>query len=103
MYNWLVSALALVGSLFIFLAGLGFLRLKDPYSQLHAITKATSFGMMALLLATALHFAQWAEVVKALLVLIFIYLTAPLSAHAIAKAVQANRPKDVFEKTLDNK
>jgi multicomponent Na+:H+ antiporter subunit G len=53
---------------------------------LHATTKATSFGLLLLLIGVSLFFNIFPVYVKALLIIIFIYLTAPLAAHSIAKS-----------------
>jgi len=62
------------------------LRFKDLYGRLHATTKATSFGLLLLLVGVSLFFNIFPVYVKALLIIIFIYLTAPLAAHSIAKS-----------------
>lgn len=80
------SILVLLGSLFIFIAAFGLLRFKDLYSKMHATTKATSFGLFMLILGIALFFNASIIWVKSLLVILFIYLTAPLAAHSIGKS-----------------
>lgn len=86
----LITILLLSGTLFILIAAIGILRFKDLYSRMHATTKATSFGILLLLLAVALHFFTWVVALKTVLVLLFIYLTAPLAAHSIAKSFDKN-------------
>lgn len=76
----------ITGSLFIFVAGLGIIRFKDLFSRLHATSKATSFGLMLIIIGTALFFSHWLVWLKALLVITFVYLTSPLSSHSIAKS-----------------
>ena len=87
----IVSILVLLGSLFILIAAIGVLRFKDVFSSLHATTKATSFGLLLILTGVALHFLTFIVVVKAVLIVVFIYLTAPLAAHSVA---QTTRKKD---------
>ncbi len=82
----LVSILLFIGSIFILIASIGLVRFKDLYSRMHATTKATSFGVLLLLLAVSIYFNTWTIYVKAALIIVFIYLTAPLAAHAIAKS-----------------
>jgi multicomponent Na+:H+ antiporter subunit G len=81
----IVSILVVLGSLFILIAAIGVLRFKDVFSSLHATTKATSFGLLLILTGLALHFLTFIVVVKAVLIVVFIYLTAPLAAHAVAQ------------------
>lgn len=83
----IVSVLIFLGSVFILIAAIGLLRFTDALSRMHATTKATSFGLLLILAGVAIHFLTFAALVKALLVIIFIYLTAPLAAHSISRTI----------------
>ena len=91
---YLVSILLLLGSAFILIAAIGLVKFSDLYSRMHATTKATSFGTLLLLIAVALFFNTPAIYIKALLIIIFIYLTAPLAAHSIAKSFIEKKDKN---------
>jgi multicomponent Na+:H+ antiporter subunit G len=80
------SIFILLGCIFVFIAALGIVRFTDLHSRLHASTKATSFGLMLILIGVSLHYLLIMVVVKAVLVLLFIYLTAPLAAHSISSS-----------------
>jgi multicomponent Na+:H+ antiporter subunit G len=82
----LVSFFILAGAVFVFLAALGILRFSTVLSRMHATSKALSFGLLLLLIGVAIIFNTTAVYVKAFMVIAFVYLTAPLAAHAIAKA-----------------
>jgi multicomponent Na+:H+ antiporter subunit G len=82
----IVSILLLLGSLFVLIASIGLGRFNDLYSRMHATTKATSFGVLLILLGVSLFFGTLGVVIKSFLVIVFIYLTAPLAAHSIAKS-----------------
>ena len=86
-----VAVLVLLGSTFILVASIGIVRFPDLYARIHASTKATSFGTLLLLVGVSVFFADWIVYLKALLIIVFIYLTAPLAAHAIS-SVFYNRP-----------
>ncbi len=86
----IISVLILLGSFFILVAAIGILRFKDLYGRLHATTKATSFGLLLLLIGVSLFFNIFSLYVKAFLIIFFIYLTAPLAAHTIAKSFTGN-------------
>jgi len=74
------ASLALIGSI-------GLVRLGDLYSRLHGPTKATTLGMSSLLIASALHFSRGGELsTHEVLVTVFLFMTAPASAHMVAKA-----------------
>lgn len=90
MVKIIISILILLGSFFILVAAIGILRFKDLYARLHATTKATSFGLLLLLVGVSLFFNIFPVYVKSLLIIIFIFLTAPLAAHSIAKSFTGN-------------
>jgi len=93
----IISAFLLAGSFFILIATIGLVRLKDLYSRLHAATKAPSFGIFLILIGVSIYFNTPMVYIKSLFVVVFIYLTAPLSAHAIIKSFQ-EKDKDENEK-----
>src|SRR4029078_7173655 len=85
--NERVSAVLLVvGALFMLLAGLGVLRLPDLFMRVRAGTKAAPLGVGCMLLAAAIHFQDLAVTTRAVLVIAFFFLTAPVGAHMIARA-----------------
>lgn len=86
--------LILLGSIFILIAAIGLLRFSDVLSRMHATTKATSFGLLLMLAGVTLHFLTLVVFFKALFVVIFIYLTAPLAAHAISRSTSKPREKN---------
>ena len=83
----IVLILIFLGSLFILIAAIGLLRFRDIYSRMHATTKATSFGLLLIVSGVALHYMTAVVLIKAILVIVFIYLTAPLAAHAVSKSM----------------
>ena len=77
----------LVGAIFTFVAALGLLKLNDAMSRLHAPTKAGTVGTGAFLLASVFNaYATRDGSMHELLILLFLFVTAPISAHFIAKA-----------------
>ena len=81
------------GSVFILIAAIGLTRFSDTISRMHATTKATSFGLLLILLGVTLFYSSVIVWIKAILIIIFIYLTAPLAAHSISKTVNNNGKK----------
>lgn len=76
----------LVGSVFTFVAAIGLLKLNDPMTRLHAPTKAATVGIGAFLLASMTHSYATADgSFHELLILAFLFVTAPISANFIAK------------------
>ena len=83
----LVVAIMLVaGGVFTFLAALGILRLPDVYTRMHAASKAGTVGSGLLLIAVGLHAGDLATFSRAVAGFFFFILTAPVSAHLLAKA-----------------
>jgi multicomponent K+:H+ antiporter subunit G len=84
----LIAALILIGAGFTFLGSVGLVRLRDFYERLHTPTKATTLGVGSLLIASAVFFS-WQEPgwsFHEVLVAVFLFITAPVSAHLMAKA-----------------
>jgi multicomponent K+:H+ antiporter subunit G len=83
-----IAAAIVVGSFFIFVGSFGLVRLSDLYSRLHAPTKATTLGMGALLVGSVLYFTVTTGSISLheVLVTIFLFITAPASAHMLARA-----------------
>lgn len=86
MIDWLVALLVLVGSVFMCLAALGVLRLPDLLTRMHATTKAATLGVALIMLGVSLHFAVESVVARALGIILFIMMTAPVAAHIIGRA-----------------
>lgn len=82
----IASLLLLAGSAFAAVAALGILRLPDIYTRMHAASKAGSVGSAMLLIALALTADETPVVLRALAAVAFFLLTAPISAHLLAKA-----------------
>jgi len=72
------------GAIFLFLGALGIFRLPDVYNRLQAGTKCTTLGAFCAILGVGIAEPDW--LFKALIVAVFILLTNPISAHALARA-----------------
>jgi multicomponent Na+:H+ antiporter subunit G len=94
MKELIICILLLSGSGFVLIASLGILRFKDLHSRMHATTKATSFGLLLLIGAAVLFFSEWEVYLKAVLIVVFIYLTAPLAAHSIARSYKNDEDRE---------
>ena len=84
----LVAVLIVIGAAFTFLGSFGLLRLGDFFSRLHTPTKATTLGVGSLLLASAIHFSRQSDGLSLheIRVALFLFITAPVGAHLMAKA-----------------
>lgn len=75
----------LVGLAFDVFGCLGLVRLPNVYNRLQAATKCVTMGTCSILFGTFLMVGFIAAGVKALLCIVFLLLTAPVAAHAIAR------------------
>lgn len=98
-FSTILAALLLVaGALVSLIASLGLLRLPDLFTRMHAASKAGTAGSGLILIAAALHSGDWTIWAKCLAAILFLVLTAPLSAHLLAKAAMSAGQKPA---TLD--
>ncbi len=84
----IVSLFILVGAFFTLVGSIGLFRLQDFLSRLHGPTKATTLGVGGLLWASLIYFGTQEAGISfhELLITIFLFITAPVSAHLLAKA-----------------
>jgi multicomponent K+:H+ antiporter subunit G len=87
MVELLVSALLLVGAGFALVGSVGLARLPDFFMRLHGPTKATTLGVGAMIVGSAAHFSTRGDGLSLheLLITAFLFITAPVSAHMLAK------------------
>ena len=74
------------GSFFVLLAAVGLLRMPDLFTRMHPSSKAATLGTVLILIGTALYFEDGAIAVRAVLICLFLFLTAPVASHIIARA-----------------
>lgn len=86
--DWLIAACALIGATFTLLGSIGMAKLPDFFTRLHAPTKATTLGVGGLMLASLLYFSTHGGRIglHELLLTAFLFITAPVTAHLLAKA-----------------
>lgn len=88
-YDLALALLMLVGAAFALIAAIGLVRLPDVYTRMHAASKAGTLGSGVLLIALALADGTGGTASRALAGVVFFLLTAPISAHLLAKASYA--------------
>lgn len=90
--NDIVTALFLIaGGIFSFIASLGMLRLPDTIIRMHAATKAGALGSGLIIVAQAFYHFELATTLRAIAVVTFILLTAPVAAHLIGRAAYCSK------------
>ena len=86
--EYLVSAFLVIGGFFMVVGAFGLARLPDFFMRLHGPTKATTLGVGSFLIAAVCFFVASGEGFRVHHVLIaaFLFVTAPVSAHLLARA-----------------
>ncbi len=97
--TYLGYILIVIGAIFLFLGGLGIVRLPDIYSRLQAGTKASTLGAMSLILGVGFLNPAW--LVKSLVIVIFIALSNPISSHALARGSYRHNIKPWSKEDID--
>ncbi|NJK33319.1 MAG: monovalent cation/H(+) antiporter subunit G [Deltaproteobacteria bacterium] len=95
----ILTVLMLAGSLFCITASVGLARMPDLYMRMQAATKAGTLGVGCLLLATGIYFGTLEVLVQCVLVVLFLFLTAPIASHLIGRAAYLSRVKP-WEKSI---
>ncbi len=75
-----------IGVLVLLLASSGLFALKDALSRQHAATKAGSLGIVMIVSGAALIGGNWSWGWRALVIVIFVWLTMPIASHVLARA-----------------
>lgn len=82
-----IAALIVVGGVFLFVGSFALAKLPDTMRRLHGPTKATTLGVGSLLIASMLYFMlRQTPSIHEMLITLFLFLTAPVTANMIAKA-----------------
>jgi multicomponent K+:H+ antiporter subunit G len=103
----MIEAISMVfvvlGASFALIGSIGLLRFPDVFTRLHGPTKATTLGVGGVLLGTVVYLLAQGEVgvIRELLITVFLFLTAPVSAHLIAKVALHRRCHSVCDIPAD--
>ena len=102
-----ISLLLIIGGVFILVGSWGLAKLPSLMTRLHGPTKATTLGVGACLIASMIYFPVFDGTYSAheLLITLFLFLTAPVSANMIAKThihrqgrgIDANPTDDIID------
>ncbi|MGB1090581.1 MAG: Na+/H+ antiporter subunit G [Oceanobacter sp.] len=90
---WVASFLLVMGGLFVLIGAVGMVKLPDVYTRLHAPTKTTTMGIGCILIASmCIHFDGGRGLgIEEVVISLFLFITAPVSAYMIAKAALHRR------------
>ena len=79
-----------IGILFDIFGCIGLVRFPDVYNRLQASTKCVTLGTIVLLIGVAIASGSGAMAAKAIICAVFIVLTSPTAAHAVAKGAYSS-------------
>ncbi len=80
------QAVALLGSALVLIAGIGVVRFRDPMSRLHALTKASTLGVVLVFLGAAMFLDRANDWTSLLLAAARQWVTSPISAGLISRS-----------------
>jgi multicomponent Na+:H+ antiporter subunit G len=83
--------LLVLGTSFLFLGGLGLVRMPDIFNRIHAGSKTTTLGTLLTLAGAAILQPQWGW--KLLLIGLFLIFTNPVSAQLLASVAHKKGAK----------
>jgi multicomponent Na+:H+ antiporter subunit G len=87
-----IVILFLVGGLFFFGIGtLGLFRFKDAMTRIHATSKCDTLGALLCMGALVVHNGFNMLSLKLMIIILFLWITAPTASHLIAKAEMSHR------------
>lgn len=83
-----ISFFLLLGGAFALIGSIGLARLPDLFTRLHGPTKATTLGVGGVIVASLIYFSnrQAGISLHELLISLFLFISAPVSAYMLAKA-----------------
>tara|TARA_R110001583_G_scaffold446_6_gene4211 strand:+ start:3245 stop:3595 length:351 start_codon:yes stop_codon:yes gene_type:complete len=104
MLEIICSLLLIIGGIFILLGSYSMVKLPDFYTRLHGPTKASTLGVGSIVFAAIAFSASKGSVsLKELIIFLFLFITAPVAAHMLAKAalhIKVKQRKDSVNSEL---
>jgi multicomponent Na+:H+ antiporter subunit G len=88
LFDWLAGALVLLGSLFVFIGGIGAIRLPNVFTRVHAAGITDTMGTLLVLAGCALYAGPTLAAMKVAAILVFLLLTGPTATYALANAAR---------------
>lgn len=79
-------ALLSIGGAFVFIGGVGALRMPDLYTRMHAASLTDSMGAVLIIFGVMLQAGASLAAIKLAAILLFLLLTSPTASNALASA-----------------
>lgn len=87
MSDVIAGSLIILGGAFAIIGGLGLLRMPDVLIRMHASTKIGTLSTGLILVGCAIVYASPDVIIRAIAIMLFILLTAPIGAHMMGRSV----------------
>lgn len=84
--QWIAALFLVFGALFMLLGAIGLVRYQDVYLRMQATSKASTLGVILVMLGVACDAGTWETSGKAFLIIASFFLTSPVAAYVIARA-----------------
>lgn len=91
----LMVVLLAIGSFFVLVGSFGLVKLSEFFKRLHGPTKATTLGVGCILIASIAYHGMLGDGLglREVLITLFLFITAPISAHLMARAALHLAPR----------
>jgi multicomponent Na+:H+ antiporter subunit G len=80
--------LLIIGGIFVFIGGVGALRMPDFYTRMHAASLTDTLGTILVLTGIILQAGLTLATIKLVAIMVFLLLTCPTAAYALANAAR---------------
>ena len=90
-----IIILATIGVFYTLLSAIGILRLPDIYARMHAASKASSVGVICILLAAGLYYGG-GQLTRMIILIVLFFITGPIAATTMARAAYRTDPDKQF-------
>jgi multicomponent Na+:H+ antiporter subunit G len=93
------EALALAGAVLVLLAAVGVIRFSDVLARLHALAKASTLGIVLLLLGAAVNLRDLNDLTSVVLAAVLHLLASPPASNMISRAayLDVGLPRDAID------
>lgn len=93
------AILMLIGSIIFFISALGIIRMPDVYNRIQTGTKATTLGIICVMVGLTFLHPDWSP--KLIILILFIILTNPISSHVVARGAHFSKVKKSDKTIID--
>ncbi|WP_052038777.1 monovalent cation/H(+) antiporter subunit G [Actinomyces sp. S4-C9] len=100
-WDLLGALLLLGGASFMFVSGVGLLRLRDTYSRMHASAKTQWLGVFLMTAGAAVSMRSWQWVAAALLIVALQTVSSPIGSQLMARATYRNQEFEAADLVVD--